>query len=74
LISSSASTGNPNGQVVFIAPNTFSTSFSPRQLGSTGAYVQSGLGNQVNLTAIDGIWDGGMFQIIDGYLLLLCCY
>jgi hypothetical protein len=71
LISSSASTGNYNGQVVFIAPNTTSTSFSPRKLGFTGVYVQSGLGHQVNLTAIDGIWDGGMFQIIDGYLPLL---
>ena len=71
LISSSALTGNHDGQVVFIAPNTTSTSFGPRQLGSAGAYVQSGLGHQVNLTAIDGIWDGGMFQIIDGYLPLL---
>lgn len=74
MISSGASTGNHNGQVVFIAPNTTSTSFSPRQLGSTGAYVQSGLGHQVNLTTIDGIWDGGMFQIIDGYLPLLYYY
>ncbi|KAE9374020.1 FAS1 domain-containing protein [Stipitochalara longipes BDJ] len=70
LISSGASTGNHDGQVVFIAPNTTSTSFSPRQLGSTGAYVQSGLGHQVNLTAVDGVWDGGVFQIIDGFLTL----
>lgn len=68
LISSSAQTGNHDGQVVFIAPNTTSTSFSPRQLGSAGAYVQSGLGHQVNLTLIDGVWDGGFFQIMDGYV------
>jgi Fasciclin domain len=67
LSSSGASTGNRDGQVVFIAPNTTSTSFGPRQLNSAGAYVQSGLGHQVNLTAVDGLWDGGMFQIIDGY-------
>jgi hypothetical protein len=72
LISSGASTGNHNGQVVFIAPNTTSTSFSSRQLGSKGAYVQSGLGHQVNLTAIDGVWDGGVFQIVDGYAIPLC--
>lgn len=51
-----------------------STSFSPRKLGSTEAYVQSGLGHQVNLTIIDGIWDSGIFQIIDGYLPLLYYY
>jgi Fasciclin domain len=68
LISSGATTGNHDGQVVFIAPNTTSTSFSARQLGSGGAYVQSGLGHQVNLTAIDGVWDGGAFQIVDGYI------
>jgi hypothetical protein len=67
LISSGATTGNHDGQVVFIAPNTTSTSFSARQLGSGGAYVQSGLGHQVNLTAVDGVWDGGVFQIVDGY-------
>jgi hypothetical protein len=71
LISSGASTGNHDGQVVFIAPNTTSTTFAPRQLGSAGAYVQSGVANQVNLTSIDGVWDGGMFQIVDGYIILL---
>jgi hypothetical protein len=71
LISSGASTGNPGGQVVFIAPDTTSTSFNPRQLGSTEAYVQSGVANQVNLTTIDGVWDGGMFQIVDGYMVPL---
>jgi hypothetical protein len=68
LISSGASTGNHDGQVVFIAPDTTPTSFNPRQLGSTEAYVQSGVANQVNLTTIDGVWDGGMFQIVDGYM------
>jgi hypothetical protein len=68
LLSSGATTGNHDGQVVFIAPNTTSASFSKRQLGSPAAYVQSGLGHQVNLTAIDGVWDGGAFQIVDGYI------
>jgi len=70
LISSGATTGNHDGQVVFIAPNTTSTSFSTRQLDSGGAFVQSGLGHQVNLTAVDGVWDGGAFQIVDGFLTL----
>jgi uncharacterized surface protein with fasciclin (FAS1) repeats len=66
LISSSAITGDNNGQVVFIAPNTTSTSFKARQLTAAGAFVQSGLGHQVNLTTLDGTWDGGRFHIVDG--------
>jgi len=74
LISSGASTGNHDGQVVFIAPQTTSTSFNSRQLGGPSAvYVQSGLGHQVNLTAVDGAWDGGLFQIIDGYEIPFYC-
>jgi hypothetical protein len=65
---SSVSTGNPDGQVVFIAPDTTPTVFNPRQLSSPLAYVQSGVDDQVNLTTIDGVWDGGMFQIVDGYM------
>jgi len=70
LSSVGATTGNQDGQVVFIAPNTTSTTLKVRQLGSPGAFVQSGLGHQVNLTAIDGHWDGGSFQIVDGFALL----
>ena len=72
LISSGASTGNHDGQVVFIAPHTTPTSFKSRQLDSSIAYVQSGLGHQINLTAVDGVWDGGLFQIVDGYEILFC--
>jgi hypothetical protein len=71
LISSSAITGNNNGQVVFIAPNTTSTSFKARQLTAPGAFVQSGFGHQVNLTTLDGTWDGRRFHIVDGYFISL---
>jgi len=72
LISSGASTGKHDGQVVFIAPSTTPTSFNSRQLGLKGAYVQSGSGRKVNLTAVNGVWDGGVFQIVDGYAIPLC--
>jgi hypothetical protein len=71
LISSSAITGNNDGQVVLIAPNTTSTSFKAGQLTAPGAFVQSGLGHQVNLTTLDGTWDGGRFHIVDWYFTSL---
>jgi uncharacterized surface protein with fasciclin (FAS1) repeats len=55
LSSPGVSGGARNGQVVFISPQA-----------SGPAYVQSGLASKVNLTAVDGTWDGGRFQIIDG--------
>lgn len=72
LSSVGASTGNHDGQVVFIAPQNTSTSFTVRQLSSPGAFVQSGLAQQVNLTAIDGEWDGGKFHIVDGFVNISC--
>jgi uncharacterized surface protein with fasciclin (FAS1) repeats len=70
LSSVGASNRNHDGQVVFIAPKTTSTSFTVRQLSSPGSFVQSGLAHQANLTAIDGSWDGGRFQIVDAFLTL----
>ncbi|RDW57500.1 hypothetical protein BP6252_13760 [Coleophoma cylindrospora] len=72
LSSVGATNGNHDGQVVFIVPKTndSTTTLLVRQLSSAGAVVQSGLGQQVNLTAIDGTWDGGSFHIVDGFLTL----
>ena len=66
----SASAGQKDGQVVFIASDTGSSTFTvrARQLGSEAAFVQSGLGRKVNLTATEGVWDGGLFHIVDGYV------
>jgi len=62
-----------NGQVVFIqaAPNPSSGSkrFTVRQGTQAGVpaqeVVQGGLGHKINMTAIDGFWNGGVFQIVD---------
>jgi hypothetical protein len=58
-----------NGQVVFIqaAPSdTSSKRFTVRQGAQTAQQiVQGGLGHKVNMTAVDGYWDGGVFQIVD---------
>jgi len=62
-----------NGQVVFIqaASNSSSSSrrFTVRQ-GATSVHeiVQGGLGHKINMTAVDGYWDGGVFQIVDAFL------
>jgi uncharacterized surface protein with fasciclin (FAS1) repeats len=55
-----------NGQVVFISRANLTNLFTVRQLGSTTPTVESGLGNTVNLAALDGTWDGGRFQMVDG--------
>ncbi|KIW90082.1 uncharacterized protein Z519_09513 [Cladophialophora bantiana CBS 173.52] len=72
LGSSGAPNDPHNGQVVFIqASNSNPTSskrFIVRQLPQPTATVQGGLGQQINLTAIDGYWDGGVFQIVDQFL------
>ena len=62
-----------NGQVVFIqaAPSTSGSSkrFTVRQAGLTPSeIVQGGLGHKINMTAVDGYWDGGRFQIVDAFL------
>jgi uncharacterized surface protein with fasciclin (FAS1) repeats len=50
-----------DGQVVFISASAGLTNTS-----SPTSMVESGLGNTVNLTALDGTWDGGRFQMVDG--------
>ena len=69
LGSSGAANDPHNGQVVFIeaanAKSTKSKRFTVRQLASPVATVQGGLGHQINMTAVDGYWDGGVFQIVD---------
>ena len=69
-LGSSGAAGDPhNGQVVFIeAIQTTSPNpkrFVVRQLAPPIASVQGGLGHQINMTAVDGHWDGGVFQIVD---------
>jgi len=69
LGSSGAANDPHNGQVVFIqAINPTSSNskrFIVRQLPQPIASVQGGLGHQINMTAVDGRWDGGVFQIVD---------
>ena len=69
LGSSGASNDPHNGQVVFVeAINSGSSPtkrFALRQLAPPIATVQGGLGHQINMTAVDGYWDGGVFQIVD---------
>ena len=59
------------GQVVFISPKTAGSSqklrLTVRQTDSVAeTNVTSGEGNVVDLTQVDGVWSGGMFQIVDG--------
>lgn len=66
----SANFSNPasaNGQVVFIQSGLQSSSkkFRVRGAALQSLVVRSGLSSDANLTALDGIWDGGMFQMID---------
>ena len=77
LGSTGASDDPHNGQVVFIAPidsNSPSKQFAIRQLPPPTATVQGGLGHQINMTAIDGYWDGGVFQIVDKLVYLKVCF
>jgi hypothetical protein len=72
-------TSNPNnGQVVFIqaapSPPSGSKRFTVRQGTQAKApqeIVQGGLGHKINMTAIDGYWNGGVFQIVDAYVHVL---
>lgn len=66
LGSSGADGDVKNGQVVFFqAKQTSQKKFVLRQLQNPTVTAQGGLGHQINLTAIDGVWDGGYFQIVD---------
>lgn len=49
---------NADGQIVYISPTS----------SSGTATVQSGLGMNATLSAIDGTWDGGLIQEIDEYV------
>lgn len=68
-LGSSGAEGDPkNGQVVFIEAKDDpidARRFTVRQLPSPGVEVKGGLGHVINMTAVDGRWDGGVFQIVD---------
>ncbi|KAI9702105.1 MAG: hypothetical protein M1836_001449 [Candelina mexicana] len=66
-----SSDGSKKPQVVYIGTNG-SNLIQARQLSSSGAgqYVESGEGRTVNVDPTDGVWDGGRFHIIDGFLTL----
>jgi hypothetical protein len=73
----SSSFGNAtgvNGQVVFISgPHPHSNKFLVRKSGTQSLKVHTGLSSDANLTALDGIWDGGRFQEIDQYVSIFLC-
>lgn len=68
-LGSSGAEGDPkNGQVVFIEAKdepTAARRLTVRQLPQPDVEVQGGLGHIINLTSVDGSWDGGVFQIVD---------
>lgn len=58
-----------NGQVVFIHSGLQSGGAKLIQkAGLTSLKVRSGLSSDANLTVVDGIWDGGRFQMIDRWV------
>lgn len=66
--------GNDSGgQVVHISSNLSSVTkraMKERQQGLQTSFVQSGLGMNATLFAIDAIWDGGAIQEVDRYVLV----
>lgn len=62
LSSSFGDTEHANGQVVYIS--------SAGQSGTPDLQVRSGLGAEADLTPLDGVWDGGMFQEVGQFLTL----
>ncbi|RVX75179.1 hypothetical protein B0A52_00531 [Exophiala mesophila] len=80
LGSNGAESDPHNGQVVFMqasepeeeASVAGAKRFRLRQTNaqSDRIEVQGGLGHVINMTAIDGYWDGGRFQIVDKFLQL----
>jgi len=64
LSSSFENTEHVNGQVVYIssAGQSGSRKLTLRQSGTPDLQVRSGLGAEADLTPLDGVWDGGMFQ------------
>ena len=70
----SSSFGNDqgaDGQVVFIRSGLQSSNkkFLVRRSGAQSFGVHSGLSSDVNLTALDGVWDGGRFHEVDQFVL-----
>jgi uncharacterized surface protein with fasciclin (FAS1) repeats len=64
-LQSDTGTGEQNGgQVVLFQVGT-QAGGSKRD--SKAVAVKSGLGESVDLTVVDGLWDGGIFQVVDGY-------
>ncbi|KAH0536743.1 hypothetical protein FGG08_006415 [Glutinoglossum americanum] len=70
--------GNSNikspGQVVYISPASAgktrrSLELATRQ-GSATTTVGTGAGSSTTMNIIDGVWDGGIFQIVDHFLTL----
>jgi len=73
--SANTSQGSSSGQVVILKSHVNSTTSSGgkmavRQSGLGGVTVISGLNTKVNLTITDGLWDNGVYQIIDQFLTL----
>lgn len=68
-LGSSGADGDPkNGQVVFIEAKDEpgeARRLTVRQLPRPDVEVQGGLGHIINLTSVNGAWDGGVFQIVD---------
>ncbi|KAF9882027.1 fasciclin domain-containing protein [Colletotrichum karsti] len=60
------------GQVLYISKSTEAgtSKFRVRQAASTDekAGLQAGLGQTAELTGVDGVWDGGYFQIVNTVL------
>jgi uncharacterized surface protein with fasciclin (FAS1) repeats len=70
LQSNLQSSGSVDGQVVIIQKNGIDPSRNlARQDTAGGLQVKSALYNWVNMTVVDGTWDHGVFQIINGYVL-----
>jgi hypothetical protein len=65
---------NADGQVLFIAKDLSATGtgsskkakrFRVRQVEAGGQQVRGGLGENATITAVDGVWQYGRFQIVD---------
>ncbi|KAI9819492.1 MAG: hypothetical protein M1827_006940 [Pycnora praestabilis] len=70
-----SSNGAKQNQVVYIQAMNTTIGASKikikRQLASdANETVKSGDGNTINLEPVNGKWDGGLFQIVDGFLTL----
>jgi uncharacterized surface protein with fasciclin (FAS1) repeats len=62
-----------SGQVVILNSNNTSSSggkMAVRQSGVGGVTVVSGLDTEANLTITDGLWENGVYQIINQFLTL----